>query len=94
MFELTSKDIQTYIMIYQQRLDQARAKLESLPGGYLPYPEFKKREKQRQSLQAEIEHVRNLMRLAQEGIAIRIIEETNKITNGYKEKEKWQTLQS
>lgn len=68
---LTQADILRDIEQFQERIAAAQNKLAALPTGYLPYPEYKKREKQRQNLQAEIEHVRNLMRIAQEGIVIR-----------------------
>ncbi|MBL7180277.1 MAG: hypothetical protein ISS67_05980 [Desulfobacterales bacterium] len=66
--ELTIKDILNDIEEFQERISAAQSKLNMLPAGYLPYPEYKKREKQRRDLQAKIEHVEKLIRIATEGL--------------------------
>lgn len=66
--ELSIKDIEQDISGYQDRIIAARVKLDMLPGGYLEFKEHKKREQQRRALQAEIQHVENLIRIANEAI--------------------------
>ena len=66
--ELTTEDILKDIEGYRDRIAAAREKLAALPAGHLPYPQHKKREKQRRELQAEIEHVQKLIEYANEAI--------------------------
>ncbi len=67
---LPDQEIKEDIQNYEKRISTAREKLAMLPGGHLPFPEHKKREKQRRELEGEIEHVRNLIKIAREGIAL------------------------
>lgn len=66
--ELTQADIAADIEQFRVRIDTARSKLDQLPTRYLPYQEYKRREKQKHDLQAEIEHVQKLICIAKEGI--------------------------
>lgn len=68
MITLTDADIRKDIRGFEQRIQAARDKLAELPVGYLPYQKNKKREKQRRDLQAEIEHVQNLIGYAREAL--------------------------
>ncbi|MBC8394273.1 MAG: hypothetical protein H8E17_17105 [Deltaproteobacteria bacterium] len=66
--ELTTESILKDIEGYQTRISAAQNKLESLPAGRLPYPQHKRRQKQRRELEGEIQHVENLIRIANEAI--------------------------
>lgn len=68
-FEVTRKSIEQDIETFKDRIEQARSKLSKLPKGFLPYPEHKKREKQKKAFKAEIEHVQKLISIAREGLA-------------------------
>ena len=59
-----SDDIESF----KERIASAQAKLESLPVGFLPYPQHKQREKKRRDLKAEINHVKRLIAIAQEAL--------------------------
>jgi hypothetical protein len=72
---ITITDVEKDIQRYQARMSTARSKLADLPTGYLPYQEYKKREKQRRELQADIKHLQQLMNYANEGVALRLQEE-------------------
>ena len=65
---LTVEQIEKDIAGFEQRIQIAREKLGELPAGYLPYPEHKKRKKQRRDLQAEIEHVQKMIGYAKEAL--------------------------
>ena len=67
--ELTRKQIERDIENFRTRIEAAKAKLKSLPTGYLPYPECKKREEKRKQFQSEIVHVENLISIAKESFA-------------------------
>jgi len=69
--DLSISDIKDDISEYQERIQTTRQKLIGLPEGYLPYPEHKKREKQRRELQADIKHLQQLMGYANEGVVLR-----------------------
>ncbi len=60
---LTDQEIKEDIQNYEQRIVAVRKKLESLPAGRLPFPEHKRREKQRRELQADLTHVKKIDRL-------------------------------
>ena len=66
---ITDETIRADIAGYRERINQVKAKLDNLPTGYLPYPKYKKREKLRKVLQAEIELVQKLISIAREGLA-------------------------
>ena len=68
MLVLTDEDIREDIRGFEQRIQTAQEKLAELPAGHLPYQKYKKREKQRRDLQAEIEHVQKMMRYAREAL--------------------------
>ncbi len=68
--EITTEDIKKDIKNFENRITLAKAKLEMLPSGYLPYQEYKNREKQRRGLQADISHLENLTKYAHEGLTI------------------------
>lgn len=68
--DLTVEDIKNDILSFQERISVAQTKLNILPTGYLPRPEYKKLEKQRRDLQGEIFHIENLIKYAREGIVI------------------------
>jgi len=65
---LTNEMILEDIAEFQSRIQVVRRKLAKLPAGHLPYPEHKKREKQRKDLQAEIEHVQKMIGYAREAL--------------------------
>jgi len=71
MIDLTVHDIEQEIRKFQERISKAKTKLSGLPVGYLPYLEYKKREKQRRDLQADIKHLQQLMSYANESVALR-----------------------
>lgn len=66
--ELTTESILKDIEGFQARISEAKNKLAGLPGGYLSYPEHKKREKQRRELEDEIDHVKILIGYAEEAL--------------------------
>ena len=66
--ELSIEDIKQDIEGFRNRISVAREKLTSLSTGYLSYPEHKKREKIRLGLENEIEHVRNLIKIARQAL--------------------------
>ena len=66
--KLTSADIQTDIAGLVTRIESARSKLEALPGGYLPYSEFKKTLSIRRELELEVLHVEKLILIAREAL--------------------------
>jgi hypothetical protein len=63
---LTDREIREDIHNFEKRISTAREKLAMLPGGQLPFPEHKKREKQRREMQADIQHVQKLIGYAAE----------------------------
>jgi hypothetical protein len=69
MLILTDEDILQDIENFKKRIQDARGKLDMLPTGHLPYPEHKKREKQRRDLLAEIKHVQKMRGYAEEATA-------------------------
>lgn len=64
--ELTPIEIEQDVENFRNRIEQARIKLSKLPAGFLQYAEYKKREKQRKVLQAEIIHVEKLISIVRE----------------------------
>lgn len=64
---LTDEMILADIEAYKNRIRTARTKLEDLSSGFLPYLEYKKCEKKRNALNAEIKHVGKLILIAGEG---------------------------
>lgn len=66
--EITTEDILKDIEGFQSRVSIAREKLAMLPTGFLPYPEHKRREKQKRKLQAEVVHVGKLISIARENL--------------------------
>ena len=71
---LTVTEIKEDITGYEDRIDLARLKLSELPEGYLPFKQHRARERRRRDLQAEIEHVKQLIIYANEGIELRLKE--------------------
>ena len=71
---LTLQEIKEDIAEYEDRIHLAKLNLANLPEGRLPFKEHKKREGQRRDLQAEIEHVKQLIGYAREGIELRLKE--------------------
>ena len=69
--DLSISDIRADIEEYQRRIKQAQAELAGLPGGFLPYPEHKKREKIRRDCESDIKHYSQLIVYATTGISIR-----------------------
>lgn len=65
---MTPKTIREDMRGFEQRIQVAREKLAMLPEGYLPYPQHKKREKQRQDLRSEIKHVQKMTGYAKEAL--------------------------
>lgn len=65
---LTDKEIQQDIQEFQDRISAARGKLAGLPDGRLPFPEHKKREKQRRELEDDIRHFQKIITYAREGL--------------------------
>lgn len=65
---LTDREIREDIHNFEKRISATREKLAMLPGGHLPFPEHKKREKQRRELQADIQHVHKLIGYATEAL--------------------------
>ena len=63
---LTDQEILEDIEDFKDRISDARQKLADLPEGYLPYSEHRKREKKRQDLQDDIEHIEKLISIARE----------------------------
>ena len=72
--DLTISDIQCHIAEYKGRVEVAKLSLANLPKGRLPYPEHKKRQKQRQEYKADIKHYFQLIEYANEGIELRLKE--------------------
>lgn len=68
--DLTIADIKEDIAVYQEQIEKAEAELEALFLENLSY-DYKKREKLKRDLQAEISHIQKLIKYAHEGIAIR-----------------------
>jgi len=68
---LTIENIQRDIVAFQSRIAKAKAEIDELPSGRLPFKEHKKRERIRREGKAEIKHVRQLIRYAKEGIELR-----------------------
>lgn len=68
MLELTVADIDQDITDFEKRIEKAKDRLRALPSGWLPYAQHRKREKLRQDLQAEIEHVKRLIGYAREAL--------------------------
>ena len=66
---LSISDIDADIQEFEARISSARDKLDMLPTGHLPYPDHKKREKQRRDLLAEIKHVQKMRGYAEEATA-------------------------
>ena len=66
--DITVADIEQDIKNFKDRISATKNKLEMLPVGFLPYPQHKKREKQRRDLKAEINHVQGLIAIAQEAL--------------------------
>jgi hypothetical protein len=71
MIDLTVHDIEQEMSKFHERISKAKTKLADLPTGYLPYQEYKKREKQRRGLQSDIKHLQQLMSYANESVALR-----------------------
>lgn len=71
MIDLTVHDIEQEMLKFQERISKAKTKLSGLPAGYLPYREYKKREKQRRGFQADINHAESLIEYALEGVELR-----------------------
>lgn len=65
---LTTEIILEDIAKYRRRIEAARGKLAALPEEYVPYPEYKKREAARRSLENEIQHVEKLIEIAREAL--------------------------
>ncbi len=61
-------EIKLEILAFQERIQKAQQRLETMPTTYLPYPEYKKVQKKGKALRSEITHVKGLIRLAREGI--------------------------
>jgi len=68
--ELTVKDIQKEITVFQERVSAAQARLINLSEGRLPFQEHQKREKVRRDLVADIHHTKTLIKIANEGMQI------------------------
>jgi len=68
---ITISDIEQDIAGYRARIQKAQSQLDGLPCGYLPYQLHKKREKIRKDCEGEVEHVKRLIRYAEQGIKIR-----------------------
>lgn len=68
MIELTGQEIEQDITGFKARISAAQSKLESLPDGYLDFKKHKKREQQRRELEGEIEHIKNLIKIATEAL--------------------------
>lgn len=66
--EITNEIIRTDIAGYMERISQGEIKLADLPGGYLSYQKYKKREQKRRQLKGEISHIQKLMRYATEAL--------------------------
>jgi len=67
---LTVEQIETDIAGFRARIQTAQAKFAALPKGYMPYSEHKKREKVRRACEAEVKHCQQLIKYAQEGVAL------------------------
>ena len=65
---ITKKEIKEDIKDLKGQLATARKKLKSLPRGFIPYPEHKKRERERYRLLDEIEHLKKILKIAQESL--------------------------
>ncbi len=65
---ITKKEIKADIKDVRKRLSTVRKKLKSLPTGYIPIEAHKKREKQRYRLLDEIENLKKILKIAQEGL--------------------------
>ena len=74
---ITVEQIEQDIAGYQARIQKAMDQLDRLPGGYLPYQDHKAREKQRRECEADIKHIKQLIRYAVEGIKLRRKERGN-----------------
>lgn len=63
--EMVLEDIQGF----RNRIQRAEEKLAVLPGGYLPYPEHKRRKQQRRYLEDDIQHIQTLIGYAKEALS-------------------------
>ncbi|MBU3948868.1 MAG: hypothetical protein KJ882_03395 [Proteobacteria bacterium] len=68
LINVTPEMVEADIQAFEIRLQKAQDSLAELPEGYLPYPEYKKREKARHEHQEEISHVNCLIGLAREAL--------------------------
>ena len=71
---LTVNEIQEDVAEFQDRIALAKSRLSELPEGYLPLKQHKAREKQRREYESEIQHCRQLIVYANEGIQLRLKE--------------------
>lgn len=65
MYELTGEIVRADIKVFEARISALTARLESLPVGYLPYKQHKRREAKRLSLQAEIRRAQGFIGMIQ-----------------------------
>lgn len=68
---LTISDIEKDIAGFRDRIQTAQNEIDALPSGRLPLKEHKKRERIRREYEGEIEHCKQLIRYANEGIKLR-----------------------
>ena len=66
--KLTKEDIEQDIIYYRARLDRIRDRLATLPANPRTWQERKKAMTERQRLEAEIRHVRQLIEYATEAL--------------------------
>lgn len=66
--QISNEEIKEDIRNLKSRLATARKKLKALPTGYIPYPAHKQRERQRYRLLDEIENLKKILKIAQEGL--------------------------
>jgi len=71
IMNLTVEQIEKDIAGFRDRIQTAKAELDALPTGRLPFKEHKKRERISRECKAEIKHVRQLIGYAREGIELR-----------------------
>ena len=68
MLKLTNEDIQAEIRGFEQRIQNAKDRLSDPPVGRLSFKQHKCREQKRRDLQSEINHVSNLIKIAEEAL--------------------------
>ena len=68
IMDLTAKDIKADIKDLKNKIATARKKLKSLPTGYIPYTEHRKRERERCRLLNEVDHLKDVIKIAREGL--------------------------